>query len=71
VFTDTPEPKTSTIRVNGADRTLRQARAGATATAIGDGTVVIAGGYNANLVAETAEIFADNNTPPQAAEFNR
>jgi hypothetical protein len=69
LFTDTPEPATSTIRVNNAARTLRQPRAGATATAIGDGTIVIVGGYNANVVAETAEIFADINTPPQAAEF--
>jgi hypothetical protein len=58
-----------TISVNGEPRTLRQARAGVTATGLGDGTVVIVGGYANNAVAATAEVFADIKTPPQAAGF--
>lgn len=56
-----------TISVNGQARTLRQPRAGVTATGIGDGTVVLIGGYENNAVASTAEVFADIKTPPQAA----
>jgi hypothetical protein len=55
------------ISVNNEPRTLREPRAGLTATAIGDGTVVFIGGYVANGTAATAEVFADIKTPPQAA----
>jgi hypothetical protein len=58
-----------TISVGGEPRTLRQARAGVTATGLGDGTVVLVGGYADNAVASTAEVFADIKTPPQAAGF--
>jgi hypothetical protein len=57
-----------TIAVDGEVRALRQPRAGLTATALGDGTVVLAGGYASNAVATTAEVFASIKTPPQAAE---
>jgi hypothetical protein len=57
------------ITVNGEARTLREPRAGLTATAIGDGTVVFVGGYSDNRASETAEVFADIKTPPQAAGF--
>ena len=57
------------ITVNGEARTLREPRAGLTATAIGDGTVVFVGGYSDNRASETAEGFADIKTPPQAAGF--
>ncbi len=64
------EPKMTTLDVGGPPRTMRQPRGAATATPIGDGTVVIVGGYGGNnAVAETAEIYADRKTPPQAAEF--
>ena len=50
--------------------TLRESRGGATATAVGDGTVVVVGGNTGpNVVAETAEVFADTKVPPQAAGF--
>ena len=66
----TPDARMSTLDVVGTPRTMRQPRGGATATAIGDGTVVIVGGYTGNDdIAETAEVFADRLTPPQAAEY--
>ena len=66
------DPRMQTIGVNGVARTLRQPRAGATATAVGDGTVVVVGGYvGSDRVAETGEVFADQKAPPQAAEFVR
>lgn len=55
------------ITVNGQPRTLREPRAGLTATAVGDGTVVLVGGYADNRVIDTGEVFADIKTPPQAA----
>ncbi len=55
------------ISVNGQPRTLREPRAGLSATAIGDGTVVFVGGYGDDATAATAEVFADIKTPPQAA----
>jgi hypothetical protein len=57
-----------TIAVDGEVRALRQPRAGLTATALGDGTVVLVGGYASNAVATTAEVFASIKTPPHAAE---
>ena len=55
------------INVEGAARTLREPRAGLTATGIGDGTVLIVGGYADNRANETSEVFADIKAPPQAA----
>jgi hypothetical protein len=58
----------SLVPVGGVDRTLRSARGGATASAIGDGTVLFVGGIDADGSAlPTAEVFADPKTPPQAA----
>jgi hypothetical protein len=62
-----------TISVNGEARGLREPRAGLTATAVGDGTVVFVGGYGTGATAETtatSEVFADLKTPPQAAGLN-
>jgi hypothetical protein len=58
----------SQVPVGGVDRTLRSARGGATASPIGDGTVLFVGGIDAEGSAlPTAEVFADPKTPPQAA----
>ena len=56
------------LSVGGNARVLREPRGGATATAVGDGTVVFVGGYagSSNTV-ETAEVFADPKDPPQVA----
>jgi len=62
-----------TISVNNEVRGLREPRAGLTATAVGDGTVVLVGGYTTGATAETAstaEVFADLKAPPQAAGIN-
>ena len=57
------------LQVNGVVPALREPRGGASATAIGDGTVVFVGGRNADAAVETAEVFADPKLPPQAAGF--
>ena len=55
------------LEVGGTARTLREPRAGLTATAIGDGTILFVGGLGAEGALETAEVFADPETPSQAA----
>ncbi len=56
------------LQAGGEARTLRQPRGGATATGIGDGTVVFVGGSDPSGAAlSTAEVFADRSLPPQAA----
>jgi hypothetical protein len=58
----------TTLPVGGADRVLREPRGGVTATSLGDGTVLFAGGLTTGaLVRQTAEVYADISTPPQAA----
>lgn len=54
---------------NDVPLTMRDSRGGATATSIGDGTVVIIGGASDDGALETAEIFATREAPPQAAGF--
>ncbi len=55
------------LSAGGVVPTLHDARGGATATAIGDGTVVIVGGSGDDGPLETAEVFADRKVPPHAA----
>ena len=55
------------ISVGGVVRNLREARAGLSATAVGDGTILLVGGVGTDEVLETAEVFADPETPSQAA----
>ncbi|MDP2344861.1 MAG: kelch repeat-containing protein [Deltaproteobacteria bacterium] len=55
------------IAVGGVSRTLREPRAGLTATAIGDGTILLVGGAGTEGALETAEVFADPETPAGVA----
>jgi len=58
------------LQAGGADRTLRQPRGGATATGVGDGTVVFVGGTDeTGAPLSTAEVFAERSLPPQAADL--
>jgi hypothetical protein len=58
------------LQASGAERTLRQPRGGATATGVGDGTVLFVGGVDdTGASLETAEVFADRSIPPQAADL--
>ena len=67
LFRQSPQLQTTPIQVGGQPRTLRQPRGGVTATAIGDGTVLLVGGTDENGPSETAEIFADPINPPDIA----
>jgi hypothetical protein len=58
------------IEVNREARTLRQTRGGLSATAVGDGTIVVIGGTSEGGPLETAEIFADPANPPNVAGVN-
>ncbi len=61
------ELKVQPISVGGVARTLREPRAGLSATDVGDGTILLVGGTGSAGALETAEVFADPQTPAQAA----
>ena len=65
---DEPSLAIGPLRASGEDRALRQPRGGATATGVGDGTVLFVGGTDESFAAlATAEVFTERSLPPQVA----